>query len=154
MGPVIILILVGLVLLLVETLLIPGFAVTGILGIAAMAFGCYLAFVNIGTGAGIAVTLLCIIVTALLIALVLRPSTWKRFSLQTNIDSRADDEPAQKGIEIGSTATAVTRLAPMGTAQFDGGAKAEISSEDGFLDQGTRVVVTGIDDSKIFVKKL
>ena len=33
MGPIVILILVGLILLLVETLLIPGFAVTGILGI-------------------------------------------------------------------------------------------------------------------------
>lgn len=154
MGPVIILLLVGLVLLLVETFLIPGFAVTGILGIAAMAFGCYLAFVDISTGCGIAVTLLCIIVTAVLIAIALRPSTWKRFSLHTNIDSKADDNPKQKGIEVGGTATAVTRLAPMGTALFDCGAKAEVSSQEGFLDQGTRVVVTAIDDNKIFVKKL
>ena len=68
MGPIIILIVVGLLLLLVETLLIPGFAVTGILGICSLGAACWLAFTRLGNTAGIIVTIVCILLAAALIA--------------------------------------------------------------------------------------
>ena len=40
MGPIILLILLGLILLLVETLLLPGFFFTGILGVLSLAAAC------------------------------------------------------------------------------------------------------------------
>ena len=154
MGPVIILILVGLVLLLVETLLIPGFAVTGILGLASMAAACWLAFTNIGTTAGVICVVVCILLTAALLVWLLRSSTWKKATLNTNIDSKVDVNADKKGIEVGSKGVTVTRLAPMGMVRFEDGTKAEVNSADGFVDPGREVVVDSIDGEKIFIKKL
>ena len=154
MGPVIILILVGLVLLLVETLLIPGFAVTGILGLASMAAACWLAFTNIGTTAGVICVVVCILLTIALLVWLLRSSTWKKATLNTNIDSKVDVNADKKGIEVGSKGVTVTRLAPMGMVRFEDGTKAEVNSADGFVDPGREVVVDAIDGEKIFIKKL
>lgn len=146
-------IIVGLILLLVETLLIPGFAVTGILGIASMAAACYLAFTRIGTVAGIICVVVCILLATALLVWVLRSSTWKKATLNTNIDAKVDVNAGRKGIAVGSKGTAVTRLAPMGMVRFEDGTKAEVCSAEGFLDQGTDVVVTSMEDEKIFIKK-
>ncbi len=154
MGPVIILILVGLVLLLVETLLIPGFAVTGILGLASMAAACWLAFTNIGTTAGVICVVVCILLTAALLVWLLRSSTWKKATLNTNIDSKVDVNADKKGIEVGKKGVTVTRLAPMGMVRFEDGTKAEVNSADGFVDPGRDVIVDSIDGEKIFIKKL
>ena len=153
MGPIIILIIVGLLLLLVETLLLPGFAVTGILGIASMGAACWLAFTRLGNTAGIIITIICILLAAALLVWVLRSSTWKKATLETNIDAKVDVNADKKGIEVGSKGVAETRLAPMGMARFEDGTKAEVSSADGFLDPGCPVVVSAIEGEKIFIKK-
>lgn len=154
MGPIIILIVVGLLLLLVETLLIPGFAVTGILGLCSMAAACYLAFTTIGNTAGIIVTIICILLAAALLVWVMSSSTWKKATLNTKIDAKVDVNADKTGIAVGSKGVAITRLAPMGMVRFEDGTKAEVSSADGFLDQGTEVIVTNLEEEKIFVKKL
>jgi membrane-bound ClpP family serine protease len=154
MGPIIILIAVGLLLLLVETLLIPGFAVTGILGIASLGAACYLAFTRLGNTAGIIVTVICILLAAVLLIWVLRSSTWKKATLDTNIDAKVDVNADQKDIAVGTKGTAVTRLAPMGMVRFEDGSKAEVNSVDGFVDQGAEVIVDSINGEKIFIKKL
>ena len=154
MGPVIILIAVGLILLLVETLLIPGFAVTGILGIASMAAACWLAFTRIGTTAGVLTVIVCLLLATALLVLVLRSSTWKKATLNTKIDSKVDVNANQTEITVGKKAIATTRLAPMGMVRFEDGTKAEVCSAEGFVDQGSEVVVTEIQDEKIFIKKL
>ena len=154
MGPIIILIAVGLLLLLVETLLIPGFAVTGILGIASLGAACYLAFTRLGTTAGIIVTVVCILLAAALLIWVLRSSTWKKATLNTNIDAKVDVNADQKTVAVGTKGTAVTRLAPMGMVRFEDGSKAEVNSIDGFIDPGAEVVVDSINGEKIFIKKL
>lgn len=153
MGPIIILIVVGLLLLLVETLLIPGFAVTGILGLCSMAAACYLTFTTFGNTAGIIVTIICILLAAALLVWVMRSSTWKKATLNTKIDSKVDVNADKTGIAVGSKGVAITRLAPMGMVRFEDGTKAEVSSADGFLDQGTEVIVTNLEEEKIFVKK-
>ena len=154
MGPIIILIAVGLLLLLVETLLIPGFAVTGILGIASLGAACWLAFTRLGTTAGIIVTVICILLAAALLIWVLRSSTWKKATLNTNIDAKVDVNADQKTVAVGTKGTAVTRLAPMGMVRFEDGSKAEVNSIDGFIDPGAEVVVDSINGEKIFIKKL
>ena len=154
MGPIIILIAVGLLLLLVETLLIPGFAVTGILGIASLGAACYLAFTRLGTTAGIIVTVICILLAAALLVWVLRSSTWKKATLNTNIDAKVDVNADQKTVAVGTKGTSVTRLAPMGMVRFEDGSKAEVNSLDGFIDPGAEVVVDSINGEKIFIKKL
>ena len=58
MGFIIVLILVGLVLIFAEILLIPGIGIAGALGLLSMGGSCFYAFNQIGTNAGVIVTVI------------------------------------------------------------------------------------------------
>ena len=148
MGLVITLIIVGLLLLFTEILLIPGVGFAGILGLLSLAGSCVYAFTQMGNTAG---TIVFAINMALIIALsiyVLRAKTWKRLSLDTNIDSKAivpDDVPV-----VGDKGKTATRLAPVGMVRI-GNHTFEAKALEGMIDPGVSVEVVLIEDNKIYV---
>ena len=150
MGFVIVLILVGLVLIFAEILLIPGIGVAGILGLLSMGGSCFYAFNQMSTTAGILVTATNAILIVALTVWVLRAKTWKRFTLNTNIDSKAVNFD-ENAIAAGDTGKTVTRLAPMGTAII-GNETHEVKALEGIIDSGVEIEVVLIEDNKIYVK--
>ena len=152
MGPIILLILLGLILLLVETLLLPGFFFTGILGVLSLAAACYFGFVNYGNTGGIITVIISVLVAAAFMVWILRSKTWKKATLNTEIKATVDQRPADKGITAGMKGVAQTRLNPMGRVRFDNGEEAEVHSLDGLIDARKNVVVEQVDEEKIFVK--
>ena len=152
MGPIILLILLGLILLLVETLLLPGFFFTGILGVLSLAAACYFGFVNYGNTGGIITVIISVLVAAAFMVWILRSKTWKKATLNTEIKATVDQRPADKGISAGMKGVAQTRLNPMGRVRFDNGEEAEVHSLDGLIDAHKNVVVEQVDEEKIFVK--
>lgn len=145
------LVLVGLILLGIELLVIPGFGVVGVLGLASFVASCYLAFVNFGAVAGAAVAVALVVLVSVFVVLVLRSKTWKRITLDTSIDSRIDDTPQSKGIEVGAIGVALTRLAPAGQAEL-GDIALEVFSRDSIIAAGSAVEVVEVSDNKVFVK--
>ena len=152
MGPIILLILLGLILLLVETLLLPGFFFTGILGVLSLAAACYFGFVNFGNTGGIITVIISVLVAAAFMVWILRSKTWKKATLNTEIKATVDQRPVDKGITAGMKGVAQTRLNPMGRVRFDNGEEAEVHSLDGLIDARKNVVVEQVDEEKIFVK--
>lgn len=152
MGPIILLILLGLILLLVETLLLPGFFFTGILGVLSLAAACYFGFVNFGNTGGIVTIIICVIVAAAFMVWILRSKTWKKATLNTEIKASVDQRPKDKGIAVGMPGVTTTRLNPMGRVRFDNGEEAEVHSLDGLIEARTAVRVAEIEEEKIFVK--
>lgn len=149
MGLVITLIIVGLLLLFAEILLVPGVGFAGILGLLSLAGSCVYAFTQMGNTAG---TIVFAINMALIIALsiyVLRAKTWKRLSLDTNIDSKAV-EPEQ-GLAVGDRGVTSSRLAPMGTVRFPNG-NLEVKALEGMIDSNVEVEIVLIEDGKAYVK--
>ena len=149
MGLVITLIIVGLVLILAEILLIPGIGVAGVLGLLAMGGSCYYSFYEFGNTVGAIVTAANSVLLIVTLVYVLRAKTWKRMSLETNIDSKAVEDESSY-VSLGDKGVAVTRLAPMGTVRF-GGHVAEVKAVEGIIDPGTEVEVAMIEDKRIFV---
>lgn len=149
MGFIITLILVGLVLIFAEILLIPGIGVAGILGLLSMGGSCYYAFAQMGNTAGAVVTAVNAVLIVALTVWVLRAKTWKRLTLNTNIDSKAVSTDSV--ISVGGRGKTVTRLAPMGMACFDGDS-VEVKALEGMIDPGVEVEVVMIDDNKVYVK--
>ena len=147
------LVFTGLLLLGLELLVIPGFGITGILGLGSFAASCYLAFTNFGTATGVSVVVALIVLVTLFVVFVLRSKTWKKITLETNIDSKVDDVPQNKGIEVGMTGVALTRLAPAGQAEI-GDVVTEVFSRDSVVSAGSRVEVVELSDNKVFVKVL
>lgn len=149
MGLVITLIIVGLILILAEILLIPGIGVAGILGLLAMGGSCYYSFYEFGNTVGTIVTVANSVLLICTLIYVLRAKTWKRMSLETNIDSKAVEDDSSY-VSLGDKGIALTRLAPMGTVRF-GDRVAEVRAVEGIIDPGTEVEVAMIEDRRIYV---
>ena len=150
MGFIIVLILVGLVLIFAEILLIPGVGIAGILGLLSMGGSCFYAFEHMGNTTGAIVTAVNALLIVALSVWVLRAKTWKKFTLNTNIDSKAIDITGEN-LAIGDCGKTVTRLAPMGTAIIRDKAY-EVKALEGMMDPGADVEVVLIEDNKIYVK--
>lgn len=144
------LILIGLVLIFAEILLIPGIGIAGVLGLLSMGGSCFYAFNQLGTNAGVIVT---IVNAALIVALtiwVLRAKTWKRFTLNTNIDSKAIDLFEDK-LSVGDRGRTLSRLSPMGSAKIMDEVY-EVKALEGMIDSGVEIEVVLIEDNRIYVK--
>ena len=152
MGLIIFLLLLGDILVLTELLFIPGTIFTGLLGLGSIVGSCYLAYTNISPTVSIIIFLVNIALLVVATLLLLRAKTWKKLSLETKIESRIDDKPEEKGLSIGQEGESYTRLAPMGKAEFDG-TTIEVTSEEGIISPKEKVVISKIEDHKIFVKK-
>ncbi len=150
MGFIIVLILVGLVLIFAEIMLIPGVGVAGILGLLSMGGSCFYAFNQMGNTTGAIVTAVNALLLVALSIWVLRAKTWKRFTLNTNIDSKAIDITGEN-LAIGDSGKTMTRLAPMGTAVIRDKAY-EVKALEGMIDPGVSIEIVLIEDNKIYVK--
>ena len=150
MGLIITLILVGLILIFAEVLLIPGVGIAGILGLVSMGGSCYYAFSQMGSVTGAIVTGVNALLIVALTVWILRAKTWKRFSLETNIVSKA--VPSETTVvDVGDKGKTLTRLAPMGMVRF-GEHAVEVKALEGMIDPGADVQVILIEDNKIFVE--
>lgn len=152
MGFIITLILVGLVLMFAEILIIPGVGVAGILGLLSLGGSCFYAFYEFGNTVGAIVTGVNVLLLVALAVWILRAKTWKRMSLETNIDSKAVSDNSSV-LAVGDRGRTLTRIAPMGSARF-GDFVVEVKAVEGMLDPNVDVEVVLIEDNKIYVKPL
>ncbi|MDC7225730.1 MAG: NfeD family protein [Spirochaetales bacterium] len=166
----ILLFIAGIVLLIVEIFLIPGFGAAGISGILLIAASLLLSqqgFILpefewqiellkrnvLTTGAGIFGS---IIITAVLIQLFPRIGVFNRLILQTS-QLQEDGYSLQPGnnleAKIGKTGTSLTTLRPSGKAEFDG--FTEVVETDGeYIEEGADVVIIAADSNRLLVKRL
>ena len=147
---IIVLLALALVLCLVETFLIPGFGICGIISGACTLMGVGGCFMLYGVWWGLGVSLLVLIFGGLLLRWVMHSERIKRLSLQATIDSTVANEEINN-ISVGDEGVALTRLALVGNAQI-GSVECEVRSAQGFVEEGTPVVVTKIHMGEIYVK--
>ena len=130
MGFIVILILFGILLLLAEILLVPGVGVAGVLGLLSLIGSCIYAFNESGVVAGTVVVAVNVVLVVGLTVYVLRAKTWKRFTLDTNIESKAIPDK-DSVLAVGDVGRTTTRLA---------------------LAPGVEVEVALIEDNTVIVK--
>ncbi|MBQ5828303.1 MAG: NfeD family protein, partial [Bacteroidales bacterium] len=73
--------------------------------------------------------------------------------LDTNINSKVDSAPQEKGIAVGDSGVALTRLAPAGKVRF-GENVVEAFTRDTLVEPGKNVAVSSIEGNKIYVKEM
>ena len=149
---IIILILVGILMLLLEVLVIPGAGVAGIIGFALMVAGIWLSFSREGTQEGYITLAVTVVLNLVIILLALRSKTWKKAMLSTSIDSKVRTIDLQK-IHIGDKGKTISRCAPMGKAIFND-TFYEVSSYSDFIDQEQDIEIMKISGNKIFIKQI
>jgi len=149
-GAIIFLIVLGLLLIWLEVLVIPGITISGIGGIILMGGGIYLAFDQHGTSVGVGVLLASLGLLIVSIIFFLKSNTWKRLSLNSSVSSKVEYFK-EDSIKPGDNAKAITRLGPMGKVRV-GEVDVDAESLSGLIDAGTEVVVTEVLKYKVFVK--
>lgn len=146
------LILVGIILILLEFLVVPGVTIAGIAGFLFMGGAVYLAFENFDNTTGLIVLGVVIIIMIVSLVFALRAKTWKRITLNTDIDSKVS-EVKNSGLKIGDRGTALTRLNPMGSVLING-QKLEGHSQGQLIAEKTPVEILRIENTYVVVKPI
>lgn len=146
-------ILLGMVLLVVEVALIPGLGLTGIAGGAFMIAAIVYAFMGVSALAGWITLVVSILLCVLLIVWAVYGKSLDKVALKEKIESSVAD-PNIATLSVGMRGVAVTRLASIGNAEFDGKV-VEVAVRNGnFVDTDENVEIVLIQDGTVYVKKV
>lgn len=145
------LIIAGFLLFILEVFLIPGISIAGIASACCLLYANYFAFDTLGTVPGFITLAISAIGVVGITIWFMRSKTVDKLSLKKSIDYRP--EPLQ-GLELksGDKGIALTRLALIGNAEFNGKI-IEVRSSDGFIDEKCEIEVDRILDGIVMVRK-
>lgn len=148
MGLVALLFVVGVLLLCIELFIIPGFGVVGLLGAGSLIAAVAVAWWKLGgLEAGVALALGTAVIASLLWYLP-RSRAGKAMVL-AEVQSAIATLPAV--VAVGAEGLAATPLRPSGVVSF-AEHEVDVVSEGLFVDAGTRVRVTRVEGSRVFVE--
>ncbi|MBE6312779.1 MAG: hypothetical protein E7076_06460 [Bacteroidales bacterium] len=144
-----VLLVLGVIMMVIEIFLLPGFSIAGIMGIFFLLAGIVKAFM-FSMEAGFLVSLIALLSMALAIYLFMRSKTLNRLSLQESIDSKVD--PLKNiDVKVGDRAVTLSRLAPIGKIKVNDKV-VEAKSVKDFIDDGVEVVVVAVDSTNVEVE--
>lgn len=155
----ILLIAVGLILLLVEIFLVPGFGAAGIPGIILMLSGIGLVWYRHGFRIGLIYAAITVTITipVCIIALWLVPRTklGKTMILATSENRQEGYSSSSSRFQelVGKSGKALTSLRPTGAATIDGG-RFDVITQGDFIEIGTEIEVVRVEGNKVFVSKV
>ena len=152
----ILLFVLGLVLLVLEVAVIPGFGLTGVLGIASVIASIILAFGDVQT----ALFSLSIAISVSVVAVILlwgriqQSRFWKRLVLSHEESPAAGYRaPADFSYLVGKKGFALSPLRPAGTAQIDD-KRYDVVSEGGFVSANSSVEVVETEGTRVVVREI
>lgn len=148
---IVLLILLGIVLLIIEFLLIPGITIAGIGGTLLIGAGVFMAYKTHGTIVGNYTLLGSFLFGVVTVYLSLKSKTWRKFMLSDNITGQSSESLTEEQVKTGDTGKTITRMNPIGNVMVNN-LIIEAKSTTGFIPENTEVVVTKIVSSKIIVK--
>jgi len=178
----IVLLFAGILLLLVEIFVLPGFGIAGILGIGCLLAGLFGMLIrnapdelpwpdtttdwqSLSAGAvSLALGFGGFLILAWLVSrylpklqfmsgLILTPAPTASGRGGSQISMTAPPESAALGVQVGGVGEVVSRLRPAGKARF-GDAMVDVVATGDFLDKGTRVEIIAINGSRVVVKEI
>jgi membrane-bound serine protease (ClpP class) len=159
----ILLLALGGVLLALEIFVIPGFGLTGILGILALLGGLALSLIGAGaTGTGVLYAigrvslslLLAIVASLALLRFLPRLPYGRRLVLDTGLTARAGYASAPETDQkwVGKRGTAASPLRPAGIADLEG-QRVDVVSQGEYIETDTPIEVVRVDGNRIVVRR-
>lgn len=139
---------VGLILLTLEIVALPG-GVAGLFGIGLIVFGVWRTFVAYGTTWGTIVLVGSAVACGILLAILMKSKTWNKFSLNEESNSKVNQIDSA-AVSVGARGVTVARLAPTGKALIDG-QLVEVHAINRFIEQDTAIEVVAVDGYRIDV---
>lgn len=143
---------IGLGLIIVELVFIPGTTVVGLLGLIFSIVGIVISYSYFGSGIGFYILMGTLVTTVVALFYSFRSGAWTRFSLKSSINSKVN-EGMLNILNVGDEGTTRSPLRPMGTAEF-GSQNYEVRLLGSFLEVGTRIKIVQIQSNQIIVEPI
>ena len=154
----------GILLLLLEVLVIPGFGVAGLLGIAAIAAALVLSLVGPGftttfmlaaAGRVVLSMLAALVISLILLRFLPRLPFGRRLILHRGLDAVEGwaSAPESDAKWLGKTGLASSPLRPAGIADIDG-TRVDVVSDGEHIDAGEMIRVTRVDGNRVVVRHI
>ena len=149
---IIVLIVIGIALMVVEVVVLPGITISGIAGVLLIGCGVYLTFKWFGNTAGVIALVGTSILFIIFLIYALRAKTWDRLSLHSEIDGKVNVVDTYD-IKTGDQGMTVSRLAPIGKILIHGKIM-EGKSEFGLIDENREIEVVHVNESTVIVQEI
>jgi membrane-bound ClpP family serine protease len=146
------LLLIGLALIILEVVFVPGTTIVGLIGVIFMGAGIIISYRHYGSNIGLYILIGTGVVTAVSLYFSFRSEAWMRFANNSSIKSKVN-EGSTASLQVGDEGVALSVLRPMGTADFKSG-QFEVKTLGDYLDVGTRVKIVHVSSSEIIVKPI
>ncbi|MDA0195340.1 MAG: hypothetical protein O2887_16625 [Bacteroidetes bacterium] len=146
------LISLGLGLMIVELIFIPGTTIVGILGFGIYVYGVYSSFGAFGTTIGWIVLVSTMVISIAFVVYSLKMNAWDKFALKDVNKSRVNED-SPVALEIGKEGISISSIKPIGKGEFEN-REYEIRSMGNFIEENKPIKVIKIDNNRIFVEQL
>ncbi len=149
---VILLIGIGLLLIIVELIFVPGTTIVGILGFVLTAIGIWIGYAALGTDTGHIILAATVLIGGLAFIYSFRSDSWTRFALKDQHRSRVNEEFPHT-LAVGDVGKTVSALRPQGTAIF-AERHHEVQTNGEFLAPNTQIRIIKLNQNKITVEEI
>lgn len=146
------LLIIGLVLIIVEVVFIPGTTVVGILGLIFSGVGIIVTYRHFGDDAGFYVLLGSLSATAVALFYSFKSGAWQRYSLKSSMKSRVN-EGLTDTVKVGDEGVTTSTLRPSGKAEINGQI-FEVRTYGEYVKPGQHIRVVQIELHQIFVQEI
>lgn len=148
--------LLGIIALVLEIFVFPGFGVAGITGVILVGWGILLVAVDFtqATEALVLALVATIVIFAAGMKLMTRYRMWHKLTLQNKQNKEEGYMAPQPGLNlfIGKEGIALTPLRPAGAAEVDG-RRLDVVTEGEFISSGARIKVVQVEGTRVVVKE-
>ncbi|MDH5250343.1 MAG: hypothetical protein OEW40_15205 [Cyclobacteriaceae bacterium] len=146
------LLFIGLTLIIVELVFVPGTTVVGLLGLIFAIVGIVISYNQFGNEVGFYLLLAMLAATLGALFYSFRSGAWSRFSLKSSMDSKVN-EGIMTAVHIGDEGITVSTLRPIGKAEFNN-KTFEVKTAGNYVERGEKVKITQIESHQIVVEPI
>ena len=149
---IILLIGMGIVLLLIEILFVPGTTFVGLIGGIMCVIGIIYTYTSHGPAAGTLVLVLTTGIGVTAMVYSFKAGIWKRFSNKNAIRSKVN-EAQFVALQVGDTGITTSSLRPVGKAEF-GNRTYEVHTLGNYIEEDQSIKIISISNQKIIVEPI
>ncbi len=144
------LIVLGIGLVILEIIFVPGTTIVGILGIIFFIGGIYLGFDYFDSDTGWAILISSVIAGGVALVYAFKSNAWERFSLKNTSEGKVNEGTSLK-VSVGDKGLSISTLKPFGKAEFNN-EEFEVRSNGSYINAGQHIEIKRIDGINIFVE--
>jgi membrane-bound ClpP family serine protease len=144
------LLIIGLALIIIELVFIPGTTVVGVLGLVFAIAGIVITYRHFGKETGFSILIFTAIATLVTLVYSFRSGAWSKLSLKSSMDSKVN-EGMTASLKVGDIGKSISTLRPIGKAEFDA-RQYEVKTSGEYIETGTAIKIKEIISNQIIVE--